>query len=77
MSKIPKIIHYVWVGGSHKSELVQKCIDSWEKFMPDYELKEWNEENYNVNETPYCAQAYAEKKWAFVSDFIRFDVLNK
>ncbi len=56
-------------------ELAQKCIDSWRRYLPDYEIKEWNESNYDVRKIPYIAQAYDAKKYAFVSDYARFDIL--
>ena len=65
---IPKIIHYCWFGGNPLPELAKKCITSWKKFLPDYEIKEWNEQNYDVRKIPYTAQAYDAKKYAFVSD---------
>ena len=75
MNSIPKIIHYCWFGGNPLPELAQKCIASWKKFLPDYEIKEWNESNYDVRKIPYIAQAYDAKKYAFVSDYARFDIL--
>ena len=72
---IPKTIHYCWFGGNPLPELAVKCIDSWKKFLPDYEIKEWNESNYDVRKIPYIAQAYDAKKYAFVSDYARFDIL--
>lgn len=75
--KIPKIIHYCWFGGNPLPELAQKCIASWRKFCPDYEIKEWNEKNYDVRKITYTAQAYDAKKYAFVSDYARFDILYK
>ncbi len=72
---IPKVIHYCWFGGNPLPESAQKCIASWRKFLPDYEIKEWNESNFNVNAIPYTAQAYAAKKYAFVSDYARFSIL--
>lgn len=72
---IPKIIHYCWFGGNPLPELAKKCIASWKKFLPDYEIKEWNEQNYDVRKIPYTAQAYDAKKYAFVSDYARFDIL--
>lgn len=72
---IPKIIHYCWFGGNPLPELAQKCISSWKKFLLDYEIKEWNESNYDVRKIPYIAQAYDAKKYAFVSDYARFDIL--
>ena len=73
--EIPKIIHYCWFGRNPLPELAQKCIASWKKFFPDYEIKEWNEDNYDVNKIPYIKEAYEAKKYAFVSDYARFDVL--
>ena len=70
-----KVIHYCWFGGNPLPELAQKCIESWKKFCPDYEIKEWNESNYDVNKCAYIKDAYKAKKWAFVSDYARFDIL--
>lgn len=72
---IPKIIHYCWFGGNQISKNVEKCIASWKKFFPDYEIKQWNEENFDVNCCDYVREAYNEKKWAFVSDYARFWIL--
>ena len=72
---IPKIIHYCWFGRNPLPELAVKCIESWKRFLPDYEIKEWNEDNYNVHKIPYISQAYNAKKYAFVSDYARFDIL--
>ncbi len=69
--KIPKIIHYCWFGKGPKPELVLKCIASWEKYLPDYEIKEWNENNFDINSNIYCKEAYERKKYAFVSDYVR------
>ena len=74
---IPKIIHYCWFGRGPLPELAQKCIASWKKYLPDYEIKEWNEDNFDVNIIPYTAEAYAQKKYAFVSDYARFWILHK
>lgn len=74
---IPKIIHYCWFGGNPLPESAKKCIASWRKFLPDYEIKEWNESNFDVNIIPYTAEAYKAKKYAFVSDYARFWILNK
>lgn len=76
-NKIPKIIHYCWFGGKALPNSAKKCIASWEKFFPDYEIKEWNEDNFDVNMVPYIAEAYKAKKYAFVSDYARFWVLFK
>ena len=74
---IPKIIHYCWFGRNPLPELAQKCIASWKKYLPDYEIKEWNEDNFDVNIIPYTAEAYAMKKYAFVSDYARFWILYR
>jgi len=74
---IPKIIHYCWFGHNPLPPLAQKCIASWRKFLPDYEIKEWNEENFDVNQIPYTEQAYRNKKYAFVSDYARFKILHE
>ena len=62
---IPKIIHYCWFGGNELSGKAAECIDSWRRFCPDYEIREWNEQNYDVSGIPYIRDAYKEKKWAF------------
>lgn len=72
---IPKIIHYCWFGGNPLPEMAIKCIESWKKYLPDYEIKQWNETNFDVNMIPYTAEAYKAKKYAFVSDFARFWIL--
>lgn len=72
---IPKVIHYCWFGHSPLPKLAEKCIASWKKFFPDYEIKEWNEGNFDVNIIPYTAEAYQAKKYAFVSDYARFWIL--
>lgn len=68
---IPKIIHYCWFGHNEKPEIIKKCIESWKKFCPDYEIRECNESNFNINIYPYVKEAYDAKKWAFVSDVAR------
>lgn len=72
---IPKKIHYCWFGRSPLPKDALKCIASWKKFFPDYEIIEWNEDNFDVNQVPYTQQAYEAKKYAFVSDFARFKIL--
>ena len=72
---IPHVIHYCWFGRGEKPKLALKCIESWRKFFPDYEIKEWNEDNFDVNIIPYTAQAYERRKYAFVSDYARFWIL--
>ncbi len=72
---IPKMIHYCWFGRNPLPKSVNKCIASWCRFFPDYEIKEWNEDNFDVNIIPYTREAYALKKYAFVSDYARFYIL--
>lgn len=72
---IPKTIHYCWFGKKKKTSLINKCIASWKKNFPDYEIKEWNESNTNIKENQYISEAYRKKKWAFVSDYVRMKVL--
>ena len=74
-TNIPKVINYCWFGNNEKNELILKCIESWKKYLPDYEIKEWNENNFDVNCCDYVAEAYKAKKWAFVSDYCRMWVL--
>lgn len=68
-------IHYCWFGGNSLSDLAVRCISSWQTMCPDYEIIEWNEKNYDVNKSLYMKEAYENKKWAFVSDYARFDIL--
>lgn len=68
---IPKIIHYCWLGGNEKPECVKKCISSWRKYCPDYEIKEWNESNLDIKMNLYTAQAYEARAWGFVPDYLR------
>ena len=72
---IPKVIHYCWFGRTPLPKLAVKCIASWRKFLPEYEITEWNEDNFDVNIIPYTIDAYADGKYAFVSDFARFWIL--
>lgn len=75
MEKIPKIIHYCWLSNEEFPELVQKCISSWKGKLPDYEIKCWNTDNFDVNVCRYTKEAFQEKKYAFVSDYIRLYAL--
>ncbi len=74
---LPKIIHYCWFGRGEKPVLAQKCIDSWRKFCPDFEISEWNEDNCDYLAMPFMMEAYAAKKYAFVSDVMRLIVLEQ
>lgn len=72
---IPKIIHYCWFGRGPMPKVVTWCIESWKRKCPDYEIKLWNEDNFDVNSVPFVQQAYAMKKWAFVADYVRIYAL--
>ena len=72
---IPKTIHYCWFGGSPLPELAQKCIESWKRFCPDYEIVRWDESNFDLSYNDYVREAYEAKKWAFVTDVVRLYVL--
>ncbi len=75
MNIIPKKIHYCWFGKNKLPEQLRVYIESWKKYCPDYEIIEWNESNFDVNQNKYCQEAYEAKKWAFVSDYVRLKVL--
>lgn len=75
--QIPHIIHYCWFGGKEKEAKIQQCIDSWREFFPDYEIKEWNENNVDLTTNIFIKEAYHNKKYAFVSDVVRLQVLLK
>lgn len=75
-TRIPKIIHYIWVGGNPKPESVIKYIETWKKYCPDYLIIEWNEKNYDITKNRYTREAYQSKKWAFVTDYMRLDILD-
>ena len=72
---IPKIIHYCWFGGKPLPKSAEKCIASWKKYLPDYDIKRWDESNFDVNAIPYTREAYAACKYAFVCDYARFWIL--
>ena len=74
---IPKTIHYCWFGRGEKSKLAQKCIASWRRHCLDYESVEWNEDNFDVSVHPYARFCYVQKKWAFLSDYIRLVVVEQ
>ena len=75
IESIPKVIHYCWFGRNPLPESAVKYIGTWKKHMPEYEIKEWNEDNFDVSLIPYTQEAYQAKKYAFVSDFARFWIL--
>lgn len=74
---IPKIIHYCWFGGKPLPVDAKRYIETWKKHFPDYEIKEWNENNFDINCCDYVKEAYEKKKWAFVSDYARFAILYR
>jgi len=74
---IPHIIHYCWFGGKPLPKLARRCIASWQRFFPDWEIREWNETNFDVLSHPYAALAYQEKRWAYLSDIVRLIVVEQ
>ena len=75
---IKKTIHYCWFGGGYKPQLAEKCINSWKRYCPQYEIIEWNESNFDIEACPeYVKQAYKEKLYAFVSDFARLKIISE
>ncbi len=72
---IPKTIHYCWFGDKPLDDMAIKCIESWKKYFPDYQIVEWNETNFDVNLCEYVKQAFQSEKWAFVSDYARFWII--
>lgn len=72
---IPKVIHYCWFGNNPLPPLAIKCINSWKRYLPDYEIRRWDESNFDYNAIPYTRDAYREKRFAFVSDYARFWIL--
>lgn len=68
---IPKIIHYSWFGRKEKTGLIKRCIETWKNKMPDYEIREWNEDNFDLDSHPFAKEAYESGKYAFVSDYVR------
>lgn len=73
---IPKTIHYCWFGGNPLPEQAQRCIESWKKYCPDFEIIEWNESNIDVSSVDYMREAYEEKAWSFVSDVARLLIIR-
>jgi len=72
---IPKIIHYCWFGHGQMPKLELKCIESWKKYLPDYHIKLWNEDNFDLSLNEYVSEAYQARKFAFVTDYVRLFVL--
>lgn len=74
---IPHIIHYCWFGGKPLPKLAKKCLASWQRFFPGWEIREWNESNFDINSHPYAAMAYQQKRWAYLSDIVRLIVVEQ
>lgn len=72
---IPKVIHYCWFGGNKQNKIIRKCIASWKKYLPEFKIMEWNENNFDVEQNAYVKQAYEAKMWAYVSDYARMKIL--
>ena len=72
-----KIVHYCWFGRKPLPKMAKKCIKSWKKYLPDFEIKEWNESNFDVNCTEFSKEASRHKKWAFVADVARIYALKE
>jgi len=75
--KIPKVIHYFWLGGGEIPQEQKEYMKTWRKFCPDYEIVEWNENNYDIKKIPYMEEAYGSKKWGFVPDYARLDIIHQ
>lgn len=76
-SMIPRVIHYCWFGGKPLPRHAKKCIASWESLCPDYEIRRWDEFNFDVMQHPFVASAYEAKAWAFVSDWARLKIIHQ
>lgn len=72
---IPKIIHYCWFSGNEMPDYLKRCIESWEKCCPDYEIRRWDESNYDINKSLYMKQAYSHRRWGYIPDYARLDIL--
>lgn len=72
---IPKIIHYCWFGDQPKSQFIENCIASWKKYLPDFKIRSWSEDDLDIKAVPFIKQAYQLGKWAFVADYVRFIAL--
>lgn len=74
--QIPKVIHYCWFGRGRKNKTFEQCYKSWVKYCPDYQIIEWNEDNFDLTSNTFVHEAYQQKKWAFISDYARLKILN-
>ena len=75
--KIPKTIHYCWFGKKEIPYRYRTWMESWSRFCPDYEIIQWNEQNYDIHKNKFISQAYEQGKWAFVSDYVRLDIIHE
>lgn len=75
MDSIPKVIHYCWFGKTEMPELAQKCLESWDSYLPDYEKVLWDENSFDINSSIFTKEAYNSGKYAFVSDYVRLYAL--
>ncbi len=75
MNKIPKIIHYIWLSDNEKPQRIKDCIESWKTVMPDYEIRCWDQNSFDIHSVKWVEQAVAMKKWAFAADYIRLYAL--
>ena len=74
---IPKTIHYCWFGRSNKPKLTERCIESWKQYCPDYEIIEWNEDNFDLSANGYLKECYKQGKYAFISDYARLVIVEQ
>ena len=74
---IPKVIHYCWFGDAPKPKLAEKCLASWKKFCPNFEIVEWNDKNFDLAQSPYLQRRYERKEWAFLSDYARLLIVQE
>ena len=72
---IPKVLHYIWFGGSELPELEKNASSLGRRSLPDWEIRRWDESNFDINQCDFSREAYASKKWAFVSDYARYKIL--
>lgn len=72
---IPKKIHYCWFGGNELPDSAKDCIETWKRYLPEYEIIEWNEKNFDINSNRYVKEAYEAKRYAFVTDYVRLYAL--
>lgn len=72
---IPKLIHLCWLSGDPYPAKIRRCLDSWKKHLPDYQIMLWDANRFDIASTPWVAEAFAAKKYAFAADYIRLYAL--